>query len=160
MSAAARKAVLAIDHGTKRCGFAAADALRISALPLAPFHGDGQGAPLLDFIAALLRERDVGTFLVGWPVNMDGSASARAAQVQLFVDALRLRFPAQRVVRYDERLTSKAAEELLREARVPPARRRELRDSFSALVLLRDWLDSGEPDERLGPDGGAGERAP
>ena len=50
-------------------------------------------------------------------------------------------------MRYDERLTTKAAEELLRDAQVPIARRRELRDSFSALVLLRDWLASGEPED-------------
>jgi len=147
---APRKAVLAIDHGVKRCGFAVADALRISALPLAPFLGAGNSTAALDFIAGMLRERDVDTFLVGWPVNMDGSTGARAQDVQQFVDALRARFPAQRIVRYDERLTTKAAEELLREAQVPPAKRRELRDSFSALVLLRDWLDSGEPPDRLG----------
>jgi len=147
---AARKAVLAIDHGVKRCGFAVADALRISALPLAPFLGASNSAAVLDFIAGMLRERDVDTFLVGWPVNMDGSSGARADDVQLFVHALRARFPAQRIVRYDERLTTKAAEELLREAHVPPAKRRELRDSFSALVLLRDWLDSGEPPDQLG----------
>lgn len=145
-----RKAVLAIDHGVKRCGFAVADALRISALPLAPFLGAGNSTAALDFIAGMLRERDVDTFLVGWPVNMDGSSGARAQDVQQFVDALQARFPAQRIVRYDERLTTKAAEELLREAQVPPAKRRELRDSFSALVLLRDWLDSGEPPDKLG----------
>lgn len=145
-----RKAVLAIDHGVKRCGFAVADALRISALPLAPFLGAGNSTAALDFIAGMLRERDVDTFLVGWPVNMDGSSGARAQDVQQFVDALHARFPAQRIVRYDERLTTKAAEELLREAQVPPAKRRELRDSFSALVLLRDWLDSGEPPDKLG----------
>lgn len=150
MRPAPRKAVLAIDHGVKRCGFAVADALRISALPLAPFLGAGNSTAALDFIAGMLRERDVDTFLVGWPVNMDGSTGARAQDVQQFVDALRARFPAQRIVRYDERLTTKAAEELLREAHVPPAKRRELRDSFSALVLLRDWLDSGEPPDRLG----------
>lgn len=150
MRPAPRKAVLAIDHGVKRCGFAVADALRISALPLAPFLGAGNSTAALDFIAGMLRERDVDTFLVGWPVNMDGSTGARAQDVQQFVDALRARFPAQRIVRYDERLTTKAAEELLREAQVPPAKRRELRDSFSALVLLRDWLDSGEPPDRLG----------
>jgi putative Holliday junction resolvase len=147
VSAAVRKAVLAIDHGTKRCGFAVADALRITSLPLAPFHGPGQSPELLAFIAGQLRERDIDTFLVGWPFNMDGTTSGRASDVAKFVDALRARFPAQRVIRYDERLTTKAAEELLRDAQVPPARRRELRDSFSALVLLRDWLASGEPGE-------------
>lgn len=142
-----RRAVLAIDHGSKRSGFALADALRITTAPLAAHHGAGDAPELLRAIETILRERDVDTFVVGWPLNMDGGVGARAKAVQSFVDALRERFPKHRIVRYDERLTTKAAEELLRDAEVPIARRRELRDSFSALVLLRDWIASGEPDD-------------
>jgi RNase H-fold protein (predicted Holliday junction resolvase) len=49
------------------------------------------------------------------------------------------------VIFYDERLTTKAAEDLLREMGVAPSERRRLKDSYSALVLLRDWIASGEP---------------
>jgi len=146
-----RRAALAIDHGSKRSGFALADALRITTAPLAPYHGPGDSPELLRAIDAILRERDVDTFLVGWPLNMDGGVGARAQAVQAFVDALRARFPKHRIIRYDERLTTKAAEELLRDADVPIAKRRELRDSFSALVLLRDWIASGEPDDAQSP---------
>lgn len=150
MSAASKKGALAIDHGSKRCGFAVADALRIGALPLAPFIGPGESRELLQHVAGLLEERDIDTFVVSWPLDMRGGASERAAEVQRFVDALRARFPAVRIVRYDERLTTKAAEDLMREAEIPVAKRRALRDSFSALVLLRDWLASGEPDDAQG----------
>ena len=45
--------VLAIDHGTKRTGFASVDALRIVSKALDPFHGPGDDAKLLEHVAAL-----------------------------------------------------------------------------------------------------------
>ena len=140
-----RKAVIAIDHGTKRCGFASADALRIVTQPLDPYRGPGDSPLLLESIAALLREREVEVFVVGLPLNMDGSAGPRAVEVERFMAALAQRFPEVRVIPYDERLTTKAAEDLLREAGHRGAEARARRDSWSALVLLRDWLASGEP---------------
>ncbi len=142
---ARRKAVIAIDHGTKRCGFAVADALRITTKPLDAYHGPGDAPQLLDAVAKLLVERDVDVFLVGMPFNMDGSAGSRALDVQRFVAALAARFPNVRVIPYDERLTTKAAEDMLREAGHRGLDARARRDSWSALVLLHDWINSGEP---------------
>jgi putative Holliday junction resolvase len=153
VSPPARKGVLAIDHGTKRTGFAAVDALRIAAAPLDAFHGPGDSPALLEHVAKLARERDLEAFLVGWPVHIDGTPGPRAAEVQRFAAALARRFPAVAVIRYDERLTTKAAEELLREAGHRGRDARARRDSWSALVLLRDWLASGEPG---GPAGTVG----
>jgi putative Holliday junction resolvase len=145
-----RKGVLAIDHGTKRTGFAAVDALRIATTPLEPFAGAADSRALLEHVRALLEERDVDTLLVGWPVHMDGRPGARAAEVERFAAALAKAFPALRVVRYDERLTSKSAEELLRDAGHFGRDARARRDSWSALVLLRDWIASGEPASSAG----------
>lgn len=138
-------AVLAIDHGTKRTGFAVVDALRIASHALDPFRGPGEGAELLDHVAELLDERDVRLFLVGLPVNMDGTEGPRAAEVRAFAARLAQRFPRVPVRTWNEQLTTKAAEELLREAGHRGRDARARRDSWSALVLLRDWLESGEP---------------
>jgi len=46
---------------------------------------------------------------------------------------------------HDERLSTKSAEELLRETDLSPEERRARRDSISALVILRDWIAAGEP---------------
>ena len=81
MSATTRRAVLAVDHGSKRTGFALADALRITTTPLKPFHGPGDSPELLAAIEALLGERDVDTFIVGWPLDMDGRAGTRVGEV-------------------------------------------------------------------------------
>lgn len=140
------KAVIAIDPGTRRTGFAVADALRISCEPLETFEGDPADDALLDHVAGLLDERDVETFVVGLPLNMDGSEGQRAAAVRTLARRLGERFPGVRVTTQDERLSSKEAEELLRET--GHARwqdRRGKRDAMSALVILRDWIEAGEP---------------
>jgi putative Holliday junction resolvase len=140
-----KPAVLAIDHGTQRTGFAAVDALRIAALPLDAYAGDGAGPALLEHVAGLAAERSVRVLLVGLPRRADGSEGQRAADVRAFAARLAQRLPACALVFHDEHLTTKAAEELLREAGAPRAQWKARRDSLSALVLLRDWLASGEP---------------
>lgn len=138
-------AVLAFDHGTKRCGFAFADALRITSQALEPWRGPAPEAELFAFVEKLLSERDVRIFLVGLPLNMDGTSGGRAQDVLAFVERLKQRFPRIETITWDERLTTKAAEELLRESGHRGADARARRDSWSALVLLRDWIESGEP---------------
>ncbi|MCY2960388.1 MAG: Holliday junction resolvase RuvX [Planctomycetota bacterium] len=142
-----RSGVLAIDHGTKRTGFAAVDPLRIAPVPLDAFSGTGDGPELLAHIAKLLDERTIGILLVGLPRHADGSEGVRAADVRAFAARLATRFPDLPVVLHDEHLTTKAAEELLRDAGTRRADWKGRRDSLSALVLLRDWLESGEPRE-------------
>jgi len=135
---------LALDHGDKRTGFAYADALGITLTPLEPFLGPGDSPALLERVAALCGELDVGRFVVGLPLHADGSESARCAVVRAFAARLSERFPDLEVELVDEHLSSKAAEELLREAGYRARESRARRDSWSALVLLRDWLAARE----------------
>lgn len=139
-----KAAALAIDHGTRRTGFATSDPLRIATRPLEVWQGAGDGDELVERVAEIALEREVGTLVVGLPVNMDGSEGPRAAQVRAFVRRLRARLPLIAIALQDERLSTKVAEELQREARVPITKRRALRDSWSALVILRDWIEGGE----------------
>lgn len=138
----ARGGTLSIDHGERHTGFAFADALGITTTPLATYHGAGDGAGLLAHVGALLDERDVGTFVVGLPLNADGSEGARCASVRAFAARLAERFPRARIVFQDEHLTSKAAEERLSELGRGGRAGRSERDAYSALILLEDWLRS------------------
>lgn len=140
-----KRSALAIDHGERRCGFAVADPLRLATTPLAAWRDDAHGPALLEFIAALLTEREVGTFVIGLPYNMDGSEGSRAADVRAFAGLLAARFPRVAIAFVDERLSTKAAEDLMRDAAIAVRDRKAHKDSFSALVLLRDWIAAGEP---------------
>ena len=143
--AGARKAVLAVDHGSKRTGFAATDALRIATRPLEVWQGPGDSAALVGRVAELVEELEADTVLVGLPLNMDGTRGPRARDVERFLERLAARIPGVALIPRDERLTTKAAEELLREAGFDLRNMRARRDSWSALVVLRDWLEAGEP---------------
>jgi len=137
--------ILAIDYGERKSGFAVADGLRITVSPLDPVRIEGASEELLDHVEALLEERDVSTLLVGMPYNMDGTEGERAQATRAFLDRLRGRFPRLEIRAWDERLTTKEAESLLREEGYRGREISARRDSWSAMVLLRDWLASGEP---------------
>ena len=134
--------VLALDHGEKKSGFAATDALHIAREPLGLVRHEGREEELFAHLAKLLEERSIGTLVVGLPVNMDGSSGPAAQRIEALCLRLRARFPTLAVEPWDERLTTKEAEARLREF---GARGREIkaeRDAWSALVLLDDWLAS------------------
>ncbi len=136
--------VIAIDHGTLRTGFAVADPLRITTQALGQFEGADESA-LFDFIATLLEERTVGVFVLGMPYNMDGTEGPRAKEVREFGERLAARFKRVKIAYQDERLSTKAAEELLKEAGHFGEHRKARKDSMSAVVILRDWVEAGEP---------------
>lgn len=138
----ARGGVLAVDHGDRHTGFAFADALGITQTPLPTYHGPGDGEGLLAHVAALLEERDVGTFVVGLPLNADGRESARCGAVRAFAQRLADRFPRARFAFQDEHLTSKAAEDRLAELGRGGRAGRAQRDAYAALILLEDFLRS------------------
>ena len=103
------------------------------------------GDALTRHIAKLLEERDVAHFVVGYPLNMDGTPGPRARDVDAFIATLETRFPRVKVVRQDERLTTKEAESRLVEAGHKGDARKARKDSWSAAILLEDWLRAGEP---------------
>lgn len=138
-------AVLAIDLGTKKTGFAVADGLRLSITLLECPRINGTAEKLLDYIAALLDERDVDVLLLGWPLNMDGTGGPQTEYTGAFATRLRARFEGLEVIPYDERLTSKEAESRLREEGASFREMLKHRDSAAAAVLLQDWIESGEP---------------
>ncbi|MDE0896924.1 MAG: Holliday junction resolvase RuvX [Planctomycetota bacterium] len=141
--------VIAIDHGTKKTGFAVADGMRIITEPLDVFRGAGNGEGLLLHIAELCEERDVERFVIGMPFNMDGTEGPRAADARAFgerlMEYLKIGFGVIPIRFQDERLSTKEADALLVEAGYTGEDRKKRRDSWSALVFLREWLAAGEP---------------
>jgi putative Holliday junction resolvase len=76
---------------------------------------------------------------------MDGREGGQSARSRQLAIALKASYPGLDVRLYDERLTTKAAQERLLDLGLSEPERRRLRDSFAALVLLEDWILSGEP---------------
>ena len=128
---------LGIDYGEKRIGVALSDGLGIAAHPFGVLEAGGDAGPRL---AELVREHDVERVVVGLPRSLDGSEGKAATIARRFAQELRALLDIE-VAMYDERLTSRIAEDVLLSAGSSRARRRKKVDKVAAAVMLQGYLD-------------------
>ncbi|GHE48138.1 putative pre-16S rRNA nuclease [Sphingobacterium griseoflavum] len=131
---------MAFDYGTKRIGIAVTDPLQIIATALTTVHPE----KIWDFLTNYLSAEQVETFVVGKPVQMDGSASESAPHVTGFVRKLRKTFPGIQVVEVDERFTSKMASSVIAQSGKKKSKRQEkgLVDTVSAAIILQTFMET------------------
>jgi putative Holliday junction resolvase len=132
--------ILGIDYGRRRLGLAISDEGGILASPLSVYERRGEEEDLI-FLSNLVLERRAGRIVLGLPLNMDGSSGEMADEVIAFAAALREESGLS-VVTFDERLTSIEAERVLVQANLSRKRRKGLRDSLSAVLILQGYLES------------------
>ena len=99
----------------------------------------------LDAIAAMLRDRDVTTIVVGLPINMDGSEGPAAQSARKFAERLR-EVLAIDIEMFDERLTSFEARERLTDMPARKGARKTGLDALAAVVILEGWMQAN-PDK-------------
>ena len=132
---------LGIDHGSKRIGLAVSDPGATIASPLATLDA---AAKLSDQVVAVLscaREYEIDAFVIGLPLNMDDTEGNQAKTVRRFGAELE-RISGKPVHYWDERLSSRAAEELLRPAELTRKKHKARLDRVAALVILQGFLDA------------------
>lgn len=133
--------VMALDYGAKAIGVALSDELQLTVRPLTTLRRDKlKYEQVLDRIGALIAEHEVGTLIVGLPLNMDGTAGPAVIRVERFIADLQARLTVP-IVSVDERLTSREADELLREMGVSQRERKAKSDEYAATIILQDYLD-------------------
>ncbi|MBX4907055.1 MULTISPECIES: Holliday junction resolvase RuvX [Rhizobium] len=133
------QAIAGLDLGTKTIGISMSDLGRRFATPRpvirrVKFTIDAQA--LLDFAMA----EKVAGFIIGLPMNMDGSAGPRVQATRAFVRNMEQKTVLP-FVYWDERLSTVAAERTLIEMDVSRAKRAERIDSAAASFILQGALD-------------------
>ena len=94
--------LVGIDYGRRRTGLAVSDPLRIFAAALDTVDS----AKLIDYLKNYTEKETIERFVVGYPVNMDGTPSEAQADVDAFLKVLAKAFPGIPVSLEDERFTS------------------------------------------------------
>lgn len=132
--------ILAIDPGSVRIGLAICDAERRIASPLATYtrRDAKQDA---QYFKQLVAEERVGLVVVGLPVRADGYEGEQAKAARTF-GAWLTEITAVPCEFFDERLTSFAADEAMRDAGLSKKQRKERRDRLAAQMLLQAYLES------------------
>jgi putative Holliday junction resolvase len=128
-----------------RVGVAIDDELGVMAHPRGTLDGRDPGA-LLRSLQRLAEEEDIGTFVVGLPLDMrgdEGTAARNArAMAQRVADAT-----GRRVELWDERWTTVQAKRALAAGNVRGRKARAHVDEAAACAILQSWIDS----RRLAP---------
>ncbi|MFM7827997.1 MAG: Holliday junction resolvase RuvX [Acidimicrobiaceae bacterium] len=131
---------LGIDLGTRRIGVAMSDSSGVIASPLTVLTRSSTHAQDHKKIQELIDEYEVDCVVVGMPLSMSGKVgpAAKGAQDEINEMESALSVP---VYSYDERLTSKTANESMMQANMKAQARRRIVDKIAAAVMLQGWLD-------------------
>lgn len=133
------QAVAGLDLGTKTIGLAVSDLSRRFATPRpvikrVKFTQDAQ------VLLAFAEKEKVAAFIIGLPMNMDGSSGPRVQATRAFVRSMSEKTDLP-FIYWDERLSTVAAERALLEMDVSRAKRAERIDSAAASFILQGALD-------------------
>ena len=126
--------LIGIDYGRRRT-------LRIFASALDTVDS----AKLIDYLKNYTEKETIERFVVGYPVNMDGSPSEAQADVDAFLKVLQKAFPGIPVSLEDERFTSVLAHRamMMIDGGMKAKDRRDKKsvDRISAAIILQGYMD-------------------
>ena len=131
--------IVAIDYGHVRVGLAVSDPLSIFAQPLGAY-APKEAITELELIAA---DQGITKIVLGWPLELDGREGASVDAVKAFERRLRRSFPDIDIIRWDERFSSKEAEEVIAASGARRSKRQEKGnvDAVAAAIILQSYLD-------------------
>ena len=130
--------ILAIDYGIKRTGIAVTDELQIIASGLTTIPSE----TIITFLKDYFSKENVSTVLIGEPKQMNGLPSESTPIIEKFVSTFSAEFPEKKVIRVDERFTSKMAFQTMIDSGLSKKQRQNkgLVDEIAATILLQDFL--------------------
>lgn len=131
--------IIAFDYGTKRIGIAVTDPLQIIATGLDTIHPKD----IIEYLKKYLVQESVELFVVGEPLQMDGTPSQSAPHIKGFITILKKHFPEIPIERIDERFTSKMASAVVAQSGFKRSDRHDKSrlDTISATIILQTYLE-------------------
>lgn len=136
---AAGQRLMGLDVGEKTIGIAVSDTTFTIASPVETLRR-GKFAADAERLKRLVVERNTGGFVLGLPINMDGSEGPRCQSVRAFANNLLAKLDLP-LAFWDERLSTAAVTRTMLDADLSRARRAELVDKLAAAYILQGFLD-------------------
>ena len=105
---------------------------------LETIHHNGNDKIVLKRLEEILNEyqNEIDTFVIGMPINMDGTKTIRAEVTNQFIHKLKCKFNNIKIVEIDERLTTVAAHKTMNFLDINKHKKRGIVDTLSAVYIL------------------------
>lgn len=130
---------LGLDLGSKTLGLAISDRTSTIATSLEVLRYNNYDE-LLDKLSKIVESRKVDSFVLGNPLNLDGSISKRSEITFEFKKLLEEKF-GKEVIMQDERLSTVEAERMLISNDEKRKNRKKIIDKVAATIILQGYLD-------------------
>ncbi len=134
------KSILAIDYGMRKTGIAISNPEQTIAMPINTIY-QTEDKEKIKAILNLSHIYSAGSLVVGLPVNMDGKISSQTTILLKFAGMLS-NATSLPIYLQDERLTSRAADSLLKSLGFNRRKRNNKDDAIAASMLLETTLNS------------------
>ncbi len=131
--------LVGLDLGTKTIGVAVSDKLKIIASPINTVNRLGIKKDLIT-LKEILRDYDVGGFVVGLPISLDNSENNQTKLVRDFNEEL-IKFFKVSSVLWDERFSTDVILKEMRKSKISEKKIKEKLDQQSASYILQGYLD-------------------
>lgn len=131
---------LGLDLGSKTCGVSISDRTSTIASSVEVIRYKDNEDLLLN-LDAIVYTRNVDAFVLGNPLNLDGSMSKRSEITLEFKKLLESRYPTKSVFMQDERLSTVEAERMLISNETRRKNRKKVIDKIAATIILQAFLD-------------------
>jgi putative holliday junction resolvase len=137
------RSFLGFDYGGKFIGVAVGSTHSGQAQTLATVRVSANKTPDWSHITRLIDQWRPDALVVGLPLNMDGSEQAMTRAARAFGDRLKERYnlPIHMV---DERLTTRAAKDVLYAQGIAGTRQKRHLDEVAAQTILQSFLNGQE----------------
>lgn len=132
---------LGIDYGDSRVGLAITDELEITAQGLETIHHNGNDKLVLKRLDEILAQYSIDTFVIGMPINMDGTKTERVQVTEKFIHKLKCKFPKISIATIDERLTTVAAHKTMNYLNIDKNKKKQIVDTISAVYILETYMN-------------------
>ena len=108
---------------------------------LETIHHNGNDKVVLKRLEEILKEYEIDTFVIGMPLNMDGTKTIRAEVTNQFIHKLKCKFNKIRIEEIDERLTTVAAHKTMNFLDINKHKKRNIVDTISAVYILEIYTN-------------------
>jgi putative Holliday junction resolvase len=138
-----------LDIGTKRIGVAVSDELGLLAQPVMTLERKRSPREDMRSLARLCRRFGCVGIVAGNPLHLSGEASGQTVRAQEFAREL-AELAGLPLTLWDERLTSRAAHEILYQSGKSRAEHKAVVDQVAAVLILQSFLDAGRDGAGMG----------
>ncbi|EFF41131.1 Holliday junction resolvase RuvX [Mycoplasmopsis alligatoris] len=134
---------IALDLGSRTCGFAISDELGIIATGLDNFRFfEDNYQAVLNELTKYTKQYKIDTIILGYPLKNDGSKSQSTLRVESFKKMIEDNIDIK-VVLVDEQYSTKNAENILIFSGMKRKKRKQFKDKLAAQLILEDFLTYG-----------------